>query len=210
MLGQRKPRGDDGFTLIELLIVIVILGVILVPLADVVIGVMHNEQATQDRMTLSHDAQLANSFFEQDVAGTGVRDYSGQVQSGTVPFKQSIELNAPYNNNGHTCGTAATPTALLRLLSDDWNTSGAQPVQGMDIVAYYLSGGDLHRLKCEASTSPTSDVIVAHDVVGTPAVACSSTCTSTTVPQTVTLTFNVQTTPTNTYQVVLTGQRRQS
>lgn len=202
-----KPGRDAGFTLIELLLVIVILGVIVLPLTNAVIGILKNEDATQNRMALSHDAQISTTYFAQDVAAMGARDYSGQVANGTVPFLPSIELNAPYNNNGHTCGTAATPNAVLRLLSDDW-TVATPPVQHTDVVAYYLVGSDLHRLKCTPST--TSDFIVAHYVTSTPTVTCSSTCTSATVPQTVTLTFTVTAPQVSAYQIILTGQRRQT
>ena len=205
----RKHARDAGFTLIELLLVIVILGVIVLPLADAVIGVLRNENTTTNRMMLSHDAQISTTFFAQDVAATGARDYSGQVANGTVPWLPSVELNAPYNYNGHVCGTSATPTALLRLLSDDWDATVTPPVQHTDVVAYYLLGSDLHRLKCTASM--VTDVVVTHDVdPTTPAITCSSACTSSTVPQTVTLTFTVTAQQTTPYQITLTGQRRQT
>lgn len=211
MTGRRPPRSDAGFTLIELLLVIAILGVIVVPLSDVIIGVLRNTDATSDRMMLSRDAQSAAAFFAQDVAAAGVRDYSGQSQGGQVPYKQSVETNVPYNNNGNTCGTTATPTALLRFLSDDWDTSGATPVQRTDIVAYYLSGTDLHRLKCVGTATTGADVIVSHDVVaGSPTVTCSSTCTSTTPPAKVTLTFQVSARSVGAYSITLSGQRRQT
>ena len=204
-----KPARDAGFTLIELLLVIVILGVIVLPLSDAVIGVLRNESATRNRMMLSHDAQISTTFFAQDVAAMGARDYSGQVANGTVPFVPSVELNAPYNNNGHVCGTSATPIALVRLLSDDWDATATPPAQHTDVVAYYLLGSDLHRLKCTASA--TTDFVVTHDVdPTTPAVTCSSTCTSATVPQTVTLAFTVTAPQATPYHVTLTGQRRQT
>ena len=63
-----KPARDAGFTLIELLLVIVILGVIVLPLSNAVIGVLRNETTTQNRMVLSHDAQVSTTNFAQDVA----------------------------------------------------------------------------------------------------------------------------------------------
>lgn len=207
------PRRDDGFTLIELLIAIVILGVITIPLADVVISVFDNTDATSARMTLSHDAQISAAFFARDVAATGVRDYSGQIANGSVPFKQSIQLNAAYNAGGNTCGTSATPTALVRFLSDDWDTSQATPVQNTDVVAYYLvpvgSVDELHRLKCTSTT--TLDTVVAHNVnPTTPSVTCSTTCTDPSVPQWVKLSFTVTAPSADPYPIILTGQRRQT
>ncbi|HJP78865.1 MAG TPA: prepilin-type N-terminal cleavage/methylation domain-containing protein [Pseudonocardiaceae bacterium] len=209
-----SPRRDDaGFTLIELLIAVVILGVITVPLANLVIGVFANSDATSTRMVLSHDAQISASFFGQDVAGMGTRDYSGQIANGTVPFQQSVQLNAAYNADGHTCGTSATPVAALRLLADDWDDSQTPPVRNVDVVAYYLVpvGGidELHRLKCLPSGS--TDVVLAHNVdPATLSVTCSSTCTSTSVPQWVKLSFTVTAPSADPYPITLTGQRRQS
>lgn len=202
----RRPASDAGFTLVELLLVIVILGVIVVPLANAVIGVLKNENAVSDRVMLSHDAQLSTAFFAQDVAATGLRDYSGQVANGTVPFKASFQLDAAYNAGGLTCGTSATPTAVLRLLSDDWDPTG--PTLRTDIVAYYLASTDLHRLKCTATA--TIDVIVAHDVSAAPTVTCSAGCTATSTPQQLTLAFTVTAPSADPYAITLTGQWRQT
>jgi len=205
-------RGDAGFTLIELLIAIAVLGVIVLSLGNVLIAAFRNTDATSARMQLSHDAQISAAYFAQDFAATGRRDYSAAgVASGTVAFLSSVQLNAAYNAGGVTCGTAATPTALLRLLSDDWDYSGASPVLHTDVVAFYLSGAELHRLKCVASSSPSSDVVLAHNVdTSTPAVTCSSSCTATPVPQQMTLAFTVTMPSADPYPVTLTGQRRQS
>jgi prepilin-type N-terminal cleavage/methylation domain-containing protein len=217
---KRIARTDAGFTLIELLLVIVLLGVITLPLANAVISVVTNVNSTSDRLTLSHDAQMSTAFFAQDVATVGMRDYTGQVGAGSVPFQPSIQLNAAYNAGGQTCGTSATPVAVLRLLSDDWG-SGASTVPQTDVVAYYLvvagTIDELHRMKCVGSPTPTSDVVIAHDVQpASPAVTCSSTCTSSTLPQWVKLSFTVIAPSTNsnppidTYPITLNGQRRQT
>ncbi|HEY3608686.1 MAG TPA: prepilin-type N-terminal cleavage/methylation domain-containing protein [Pseudonocardiaceae bacterium] len=205
-----QPARDAGFTLIELLLVIVILGVITLPLANSVIGVLKNENAVSDRMMLSHDAQISTAFFAQDVAATGLRDYSGQVANGTVPFKASFQLNAAYNAGGVTCGTAATPAAVLRLFSDDWDASVTPPVERMDVVAYYLVATDLHRMKCVAATTTTSDVVVAHDVSAAPTVTCSAGCAATSKPQQLTLAFTVTAPSADPYPITLTGRWRQT
>jgi prepilin-type N-terminal cleavage/methylation domain-containing protein len=230
-----QTRRDAGFTLIELLLVIVLLGLVTVPVAAVVVAFSRNANATSDRLAVSHDAQIAGAYFARDVAGAGLRDYApGGTGSTTVPFKSSIELNAAYDAGGHTCGTATTPTAAVRFLADDWDTSAApspSPTPAatatlrMDIVAYYLSavsGGrqSLHRIKCVGSATPVN-VTVAHNVdAGSLSVTCSSTCGSATLPQTVTMTFTVSTPITceqttsgcqvPSYPVTLTGQRRQT
>lgn len=206
---SRRP--DDGFTLIELLLVIVILGVITFPLASIVITSVRNTDTTSARLALSHDAQQSSAFFAQDVAMTGLRDYSGSIASGNVPFQPSIQLAAAYSAGGQSCGSAATPVSLLRLLSDDWDTSGAAPARRTAIIAYYLAGTELHRLRCLGSATPVSDVVIAHNVnPATPAVTCSSTCTVANVPSWVKLTFTATSPSVDPYPVTLFGQRRQT
>ena len=214
--GAARAARDAGFTLIELLVAVVILGVIMVPLGNAVIGYVRTTDATADRLALSHDAQLSAAYFARDVASTGLRDYAAaQDANGNQPFRASIQLDAGYTAGGTGCGTAGTPTALLRLLSDDWDTTGATPVVRTDVVAYYLAvagtAAELHRLRCTGSATPVTDTVVAHDVVvGSATVGCSSTCTAAAVPRQVTLTFTVSRPGAGTYQIVLTGQRRQT
>jgi prepilin-type N-terminal cleavage/methylation domain-containing protein len=210
-------RRDAGFTLIELLISIVILGVIIVPLGNAVIGLIKNTDATSDRLALSHDAQISATYFARDVAAIGLRDYT---VSGT-PLLPSIQLDAQYDGGGKTCGTAATPKALVRLLSDNWDTA-SPPVARTDIVAYYLTApsngvSELHRIRCTGSATPGADIVVAHNVdprtptdPARPQATCSSACAAATVPQQVTLSFSVTKTSVGSYPITLTGQRRQT
>src|SRR5205814_7377689 len=117
-----------------------------------------------------------------------------------APFKSSIQLNAAYNAGGQTCGYPTTPVALVRFLSDDWDPATAQV--STDIVAYYLAGSELHRLRCTASG--TTNVILAHYLdPTTPAVSCSSQCDAAAVPQQVTLAFTVTKPATDPYPITL-------
>ncbi|ADJ46219.1 hypothetical protein AMES_4394 [Amycolatopsis mediterranei S699] len=204
-------RSDAGFTLIELLIVVVILGVVAAPIANAVIVSIKNTDATSARLAVSHDAQQSAAFFAQDVAAVGLRDYSGAVANGKVPYSPSIQLGAAYDGGGQVCGTAATPVSVLRLLSDDWDTSTPAATRRTAIVAYYLAGTELHRLRCLGSTTPVSDSVVAHNVApGTPAVTCSSACTDAAVPLWVKFTFTAVARNADPYPITLFGQRRQT
>lgn len=205
---SRRP--DAGFTLVELLVAIVLLGVVVAPLATAVVTSIRTTDATSARLELSHDAQQSAAFFAQDVAMTGLRDYSGQIANGAVPFSPSVQLGAAYDAGGQVCGTAATPVSVLRLLSDDWDTSTPAATRRTAVVAYYLAGTELHRLRCLDATT-VSDAVVAHYVdPATPAVTCSSTCTAADVPQWVKLTYTATTDRADPYPVTLFGQRRQS
>ncbi|GAB2822030.1 prepilin-type N-terminal cleavage/methylation domain-containing protein [Lentzea nigeriaca] len=207
-------RDDAGLTVIELLIAIAVLAVITVPLGNAVIGFLRSSDEAVERMVLSHDAQISAAYFARDVASLGIRDYSGDVDaSGTVPFKASVQTAAAFNAGGFVCGSAATPTAAVRFLSDNWNTSGSTAVVATDVVAYYLravgSVSELHRLKCAGAT--VSDIVMAHNVdPATVSVTCSSTCTGTAAPEQVTLSFTVRSPKAIPYPIALTGQRRQT
>jgi prepilin-type N-terminal cleavage/methylation domain-containing protein len=209
-------RPDAGFTLIEILIVVVILGVIMVPLGNAVIGFLKNTDVASDRLALSHDAQISAAYFARDVASLGIRDYTAVPSAGgTVPFKQSVQIDAAYDAGGQTCGASGT-TAKVRFLSDHWHNSGPTPTVTTDIIAYYLAvnGGvtALHRMKCSGTAVPLSDVVIAHsvDVAASVNVICSSTCDAAAVPQQVTLSFSVTKPSIGAYPIRLNGQRRQT
>ena len=196
-------RNDAGFTLVELLLAVVILGIISVPLADVVITVLRNTDATSQRLSLSHDAQISAVYFGQDVASAGHRDYR---TPGSYAFAPYVERNVAYTNGGNVCGPL--PVAAVRFLSDDWTKTASGWTVGTDVTAYYLNGAELHRAKCIGGATPASDIVVAHNVdPATLSVTCSSTCEA--APATVTLSFTAKL-GTSAYPVTLTGQRRQT
>jgi len=223
----RGSGGDDGFTLIELLVAIAIVGIITVPLSNVVIGYLRNTDATTARLLESHDVQIASAYWAQDVASMGTR-------STTNPYAltQSVETGVAYSSSLYPCG-AAGMTPIVSLAWDDFSGAGASPqvlVATQVRVAYVVQAAsgqtaltELHRLRCNGSAVVVSDVTLAHDLdpsTSTPAaVACSTDCTGAPavppvppVPNTVTLTLTLKNpgNPGAAYVVPLTGQRRQS
>jgi prepilin-type N-terminal cleavage/methylation domain-containing protein len=216
---MRLKRGAEGFTLVELLIAIVILGVITVPLGNVVLGYFRNTDATTARLIESHDVQIATAYWAQDVASIGTR-------STTSPFalNQSVETGVAYNAGLYQCGAAGTPSAIVRLAWDNSSGPGAATLVRVAYVVQAAPGQtqltELHRLRCEGSAVVVSDVTVAHDLDPStpPTVAClgasgvNCAAAGTDVPKSVSLTLTIRS-PKNlgaAYVVKLTGQRRQS
>ncbi|MEU4394644.1 type II secretion system protein [Kribbella sp. NPDC023855] len=208
-----REQSEGGFTLVEMLVAIVIIGIVTVPLSGTVMSALRNTGSTQERMDLSHDAQLSSSYFARDVAGVGIRDYDN-VSGNSLPFKPSVQLDAAYNQGGYTCGGASTPVAALRLLSDSWDPTDSMTAPKTVVVAYYLKtvagGTELHRLKCVGSDTPF-DVLVAHNVKpGSVTVSCSSACEVADVPNEITLRLVATKPLAGEYPIILNGQRRQS
>jgi prepilin-type N-terminal cleavage/methylation domain-containing protein len=201
--GIRRLRDEGGFTLVELLISVVILGVIAVPLAGVVIGYLKNAAATSDRLSQSHDEQIAAAYFAQDVQAVGIRDYSVAATL-DAPLKPSIERNMAAGTGAFPCGPLA---AVVRIAWDDFDPATGTSTRV--VVAYAQAGAELHRLVCKGAAAPV-DIRIAHHILSA-AVTCSTDCAGTApavaVPTTVQLVLTIEgfADP-----VTLTGQRRQT
>src|SRR4051812_8479060 len=87
----KRARGDEGFTLIELLVAIVLLGIISVPLSNLVIQYFRNETSATGRLSQSHDAQITNAYWQQDVSSIGIRKPFDPVTN-TFPFDPSVNI----------------------------------------------------------------------------------------------------------------------
>lgn len=208
---RNRARDDSGFTLIELLITIVVMGIITVPLSGLVLSYFKDTTATSARLYESHDAQIATSYFAQDVASVGTR-------VSTAPdslLAQSVWTNVANGTQTYPCGS--TGTALVLMVWDDVPSAGTITL-GYDRVAYTLrvvSGEtQLHRIACLGSATIVSDTVVAHEVdtAVPPSIACNVSCTGVgvSVPKTISLTLSLKAPGTTTadYVVTLTGQRR--
>lgn len=208
-------RRDDGLTLAEVLIVIAVLGIIIGPLTGALIVYLRNTDDISRRLTESHDAQISAAYFTQDVQSIGVRDWTAYP----YPLKQSVEVNVAAAAGLYPCGDGATPEAVVRLAWDDPQTASGTPQ--VVRVAYVVQtvGGErqLRRITCAGSATPTSVLVLAHNLDPSESqpvtVACSSSCTAApAVPLRVTLTVRIKdSTSTGTQlAIVLSGERRQT
>jgi prepilin-type N-terminal cleavage/methylation domain-containing protein len=207
------PVPDDqreaGFTLIELLVVIVILGVIVLPLGDAVIGYFLNAAATTARIGESHDEQIAAAYWQQDVASVGVRAYNQTTQ--TFDFQQSVGTAFP-------CTVPAGWSTVVVLAWTEYDQSATlTPIS----VAYVLDSTktQLERLHCRTATIDSTAVLTHYlDASKPPVLTCAgaggSSCigSGTNAPTFMSLQLSVRD-PSGSgqpYTVTLTGQRRQT
>jgi len=73
---MNRNRGrDDGFTLVELLMTVTILGIIMGPLIAAILVILNNYTSTEDRLSGSHDVQMADAYFASDVKASGSQLY---------------------------------------------------------------------------------------------------------------------------------------
>jgi type II secretory pathway component PulJ len=210
-LARVSRTGDAGFTLIELLITFLVLGTIFVPLTAFFVQYLHTYNQTEQRLSDSHDLQVAAVYFGQDVANTGLRNQAaGQT---TFAPQQSVWTTGPWSSF---CGTTLTGTPVLLLKWDEESVGSGAGSDTVDSVEYLITAGALHRRSCRQppTGAPTlaPDTTLVYNLSGTPVVACSTSCTAATPPTTITLTLNVQSGSTDTAgtPLTLTGQRRQS
>jgi prepilin-type N-terminal cleavage/methylation domain-containing protein len=176
-------RRDDGFTLIEMLVAIVIIALIMVLLAEVILGYLRNTDVTTARLAESHDQQIAAAYWQQDVSSVGVRS-SYDSTSHSFPMVQSV------NNPTFPCASGGTRLVVL-----SWNQYDSSGTAIVISVAYAQDGTQLVRTHCKSSTVD-STVVLAHNLVSASASCTSSRCD---------LTIDDQS-----YSVTLTGQRRQT
>ncbi len=215
MRGRHAGYEETGFTLIELIIATAITGLMTATVAGMLSAVLVNKDATTVRMSQSHDAQSAASYFAQDVASIGVRDWVDNAR----PMKQSVEVGVAYNAGLYPCGDAGTPQALVRMAWNDFDPSDPLLPTRLAVVAYFVKAGpggtsQLHRLLCQGATPPSDRVLVAALGSGltAPTIACSTTCTSVSPPLSIALSLTVHDLQNKNpdYALTLTGHRRQT
>jgi len=186
----------------ELLIAVVILSIIIGPLTAALIVYVRNSNTTVIRMGESHDVQMAAAYFAQDVQSLGMRDTS-------LNFVQSV------NNAAFPC--TASGTSVVLFAWDESTATGTTTVRVNYLARDVAGERQLRRVQCRGNATPLSDIVVVHNLVGTPpppscpgVPSCASAGAN--LPRQVNLTVSIQH-PQGTgspISLTLTGQRRQS
>lgn len=169
-------RDDQGFTLIELLVTIVVLGIVLVPLSGFIVEYFRNYGDTTQRMSDSHDVQLAAAYFSQDAANAGVTSLSGATGLTPADSPSVFSFSQP-SFPGTYCGQGfgiptMTPVVLLKWTAYSTSTDAAGITTATSTptsVLYARQSGSpsstLHRLYCQgASNTPVTDTVVVHNL----------------------------------------------
>jgi prepilin-type N-terminal cleavage/methylation domain-containing protein len=200
-------RGDQGVTLPEVLIAIVILSIIMTPLVNALTAYLGNTDDTIRQLGESHDVQIVAAYFARDVQSLGVRDAN---------FALRPSVN---NTTNFPCNGPGTSVVLLA-----WDgihpTSGMPTTVRVNYVVWDVAGEhQLRRLTCYGNATVVSDLVMVHNLVGMPTLACwkpaapTNLCTGSDVPQRMTLTMSIEhpkTARDTSIPLTLTGQRRQS
>jgi len=148
---------------VELLVAIAILGVITIPLGNVVIGYLRSTDATTARLLRSHDIQIASAYWEQDVASIGQRNAQRVLQPSIQPPAMTSESHC-------------TSTGTIATFTWDEFANATDPATVVT-VAYRVTYDsvskqcELHRVR---STSPATDVVLVHHL--NPATSPNLTC----------------------------------
>jgi prepilin-type N-terminal cleavage/methylation domain-containing protein len=210
---SQARHSDNGFTLIELLMTVVIIGVITIPLGNLVISYFLNTANTQARLGGSHDEQIAAAYFAQDVASMGSHATATSTGIWVTPYS-----GAPG------CGNVAGVSRVLVLASDDYSAAAA-PFNGTAVpqvtyVAYVAKPAgtlyELHRVRCAGPGATGGiDTTVMHNLTAVPVTPLcdAATCSAaTTYPAKVTIQTVVKDSSATggTLPVDLSGLRRQS
>jgi prepilin-type N-terminal cleavage/methylation domain-containing protein len=186
-------RRDDGFTLIEMVITVAILGIISVALCGVMFQYFTSTTATSARLNESTDEQFVSTYWQNDVSSLGRRSFA--TSTNTFVVDQSVFVGAASSGDcGYGIGSRVVgfgwnefetdPTA-----PDPWSTKA----QGVAYVTVPNAGGGLtlQRVRCKGAAVGTP-LTVAHNLTGTPAISCDTTCTAATPPNRVSMTFSVK------------------
>jgi prepilin-type N-terminal cleavage/methylation domain-containing protein len=141
---RSEDRGEAGFSLIELLVVVVILPLVVGAISVALLAIFQNETPIANSLTASGDAQVASSYYAQDVQGAN-----------WVTTKSSLSCSSP-----------AGSSLLLSISPDDVASSAIKNVTSyVEVPNSPSSTFAIKRETCTGGTgSPATNVrAVAHN-----------------------------------------------
>lgn len=214
LIDRRAHRAgdDDGFTLIEMVITVAILGIVSVALCGVMFQYFRSTTDTSARLNESTDEQFISTYWQNDVSSLGRRSFSSVTN--TFVVDQSVFVGAAGPGG---CGSAVGSVVVAfgwnefetdPTAPDPWSTKA----QSVAYVTVPNAGRlTLQRVRCNGAAvgAPTT---VAHNLTGTPAISCDTSCTAATPPNRVSMTFTVKDAKTPSspgYTTTVSADRRQ-
>ena len=203
--GLPCTRHDDGFTLIELVLSIGILGLIMSSIVGSLFVMLQTKKSTLMQLDVSHDAQNASSYLNNDAQGgttltLGSAAGCGSTATALMTFTGNDYIPTASPNPSPSLGAAANSSRVLLTTSWVWLPDAVPPPPGR------ASGqGQLQRISCRTPGAVVTSV-VAHDLKAVPAVGSS--CDGTAPASTSAPVVSLSLVGTDNLSVVLCAQRR--
>lgn len=198
---------------------VAILGFVTAALVGVVFQYVKISSNTSARLSESTDQQFLAVYWQQDVSAMGIRDFvDGELPSATSAW--TSEAGAPGSVPAG-CRTALPGSVVAGFAWTEYEPSDDPTLTWtgatIDAAVYVLRDGDsgqseLIRVRCNGADSTTS--VVARYLTAPPEVECAPDpdCTSVPIPETVSITVNVEDLSRDSrsgYETTLTAERRQ-
>lgn len=210
---SRRPRGDGGFTLIELVLSVAILGVVSAALVGVMFQYLRTTSDTSARLTESTDQQFISTYWQNDVSSLGRR--SLDLATATFSTDQSVFVG-PGGPGG--CGDSVG-SVVVSFAWNEFDVGTAPPANPWNSkpqqVAYVtVPNGSrflLRRVRCSDGVARPA-MTVARNLTAAPTITCDTSCSDTTPPNRVSMTFTVKDAATATsqgYTTTVSADRRQ-
>jgi len=210
---QPAPSGpEDGFTLIELVLSVAILGIVSVALCGVVLQYLQTSVDTSARLNESTDEQFISTYWQNDVSSLGRRSRSAS----SLDVAQSVFVGAAGPGGcGSTAGSVVVAFAWNQFRAGAANPDEAWSTTPQEVAYVTVPKGGrlvLERVRCRDGVA-SAPLAVAHNLTTTPTISCDTSCTASTPPNRVSMTFTVKDADnarSSGYTTTVSADRRQS